>query len=75
MLPPAATRPLTIADFRAMEERQNLILHRLSRLRSSLSTLRGFVSEVRHSLQQQNDLLHRVELHIDNINDKYLVGL
>ena len=58
-----------------MEERQNLILHRLSRVRTFLSTLWGFVSDVRHSLQQQNDLLHRVELHIDNINDKYLVGL
>ena len=75
MLSQAVTHAPTIAEFRAMEVRQKLILHRLSRVQTALSTLQGYVSEVRHALQQQNALLHKVELHIDNMNDKYLVGL
>ena len=75
MLPQADTGGIiTIADIKAMEKRQKLILHRLCRVCTSLGILQGYVSEVRHALQQQNDLLHKVELHIDNLKDSYLLG-
>jgi ribosomal 50S subunit-associated protein YjgA (DUF615 family) len=62
-----------MADIRAMEKRQKLILHRLDKVRAALSALRGFVGEVRDMQQVQNDILHKVELHIDTLIDSYLV--
>ena len=60
-------------DMHAMKRRQRLILHKVSRVSTSLSTLQGYVGEVRCSLQMQNDLLHKVELPIDSMKDNYLV--
>ena len=65
---------ITMSDIRALERRQKLILHRLEKVRAALAKLRGFVGQVRDMQQVQNDILHKVELHIDTLRDSYLVA-
>jgi len=64
---------ITTADIRAMEKRQKLILHRLDKVCGALTNLQHFVGQVRDMQQVQNDILHKVELHIDQLRDSYLV--
>ena len=75
MPPLAATPGPTMADMKAMKRRQKLILHRLAKVCNSLGIVHGFVGEVRHALQEQNDLLHKVQLHLDTMQNSYLQGL
>ena len=65
---------ITMSDIRALERRQKLILHRLKKVCAALTKLRGFVGQVRDMQQVQNDILHKVELHIDTLRDSYLVA-
>ena len=41
-------------------------------MHKALGTLGELVSEVRHGLHVQNDKLHKVELHLESISNKYL---
>ena len=60
---------ITMSDIRALERRQKLILHRLEKVCVALTKLRGFVGQVRDMKQVQNDILHKVKLHIDTLRD------
>ena len=73
VVPLPSARHITMADIRAMKKRQKLILHRLDKVRGALTNLRCFVGQVRDMQQIQNDILHKVELHIDQLRDSYLV--
>ena len=73
-VPVPDARHITMSDIRALERRQKLILHRLEKVRAALTKLRGFVGQVRDMQQVQNDILHKVELHIDTLRDSYLVA-
>ena len=73
--PQAAALGPTMMDMRAMGKRQKLILHRLVRVCTSIDSFHGFVGEVRHAPQLQNDVLHKVQLHMDTFKGSYLQGL
>ena len=73
--PQAAALGPTMVDMRAMAKRQKLILCRLVTVCTSIDSLHGFVEEVRHAPQLQNDVLHKVRLHMDTLKGSYLQGL
>ena len=68
-VPVPDARHITMSDIRALKRRQKLILHRLEKVCVALTKLRGFVGQVREMQQVQNDILYKVELHIDTLRD------
>ena len=47
-------------------------MHRLKRVRAAIDNLEGLIGEVRHNLNEQNDKLYRVALHMKHIKKNYL---
>ena len=47
-------------------------MHRLKRVHAAIDNLERLIGEVRHTLNEQNDKLYRVALHMEHIKKNYL---
>lgn len=45
----------------------------MKRVRDAISNMEGLLGEVRNTLNEQNDKLYKVALHLEHIKNDYLV--
>ncbi|KAN0125383.1 hypothetical protein V8E53_015545 [Lactarius tabidus] len=69
-VPPGAT--VNVLTMAAMNARLVCMEHHIGKLKRALNSLQGKLAEAHRHNHQQNDCLHKIDIHIEHIVDNYL---